>query len=116
MLGSAVNRLENLVLLDDELLGASEDPAGRFELLRGSDAFHDQATLSLSESLDGWLTMGYLNQDHTVFLAREYRNSVVDGPVLVSVLSSADYEPLVDALRHYWESNGGNTPTNPARS
>jgi hypothetical protein len=104
ILGSAMSRLGDLRFLDDERLGRlADDPAEVFETLRSDELLHDIATLSLAESLDGWLIHGYLSANNVILLAREYQAGALHGPVLVSIVDAIEYGSIFDATRSYWQ-------------
>lgn len=113
ILGSAMHRLGHLKRLDDaRLRRLSVDPAEVFSVLRTDEMLHDAATLSLAESLDRWLIHGYVCQGDVTFLAQEYGNGELGGPILTSVVAESEYYSIFDAIHRYWKAaaNGGSTP------
>ena len=108
IIGSAMGTLEELKQLDDpRLAGLSSDPAAVIAILLTDESLHDEAVLSLAESLDRWLVCGYVYQGATTILAQGYRGHDLAGPILVSALPVADYSAVLDAARTYWMKTDG---------
>jgi hypothetical protein len=58
--------------------------------------------LSLAESLDSWLLLGFRHDGNVVFLASEYRAGGVSGEVITAVIEPPVYDSLVEMSRVYW--------------
>jgi hypothetical protein len=103
IIGSAMATLGELKQLEDpRLAGLSSDPAAVIATLLTDETLHDDAVLSLAESLDRWLVCGYVYQGATTILAQGYRGHDLAGPILVSTVPVADYSTIIDAARTYW--------------
>lgn len=108
ILGSAMHRLRHLQVLDDQrLTRLFDDPAAVSSALRSDESLHDAATLSLAESLDGWLVHGYIYNGQAAILAQEYVRGELAGPILVSALDMAEYDLIFAAAHDYWKTASG---------
>ncbi|MGH3736631.1 MAG: hypothetical protein ACRDT6_13610 [Micromonosporaceae bacterium] len=112
ILGSAMYQLRHLQVLNDQRLARpSGDPAAVSSVLRSDESLHDAATLSLAESLDGWLIHGYVYDGQVTILAQEYDGGDLAGPILVSVLDKAEYDPIFAAIHDYWKTASAGQPS-----
>jgi len=101
--GTAMKQLGDLPHLDDKRLGQlSANPVALLTALRFDEVLHDAATLSLAESLDRWLIYGYVYEGGITMIAQAYEEGAVVGSISVSVVGSAEYDSIVDAVRSYW--------------
>jgi hypothetical protein len=116
IIGSAMMRLGSLTTLSDPRLSlALTDPAALVRLVAyagGLDIesgegpgsadtdLHDGTVLSLAESLDSWLVLGFRHDRGVVFLA-SYRAGGALGPV-TAVIEPPVYDSLVEMARVYW--------------
>ncbi|MCX5391288.1 hypothetical protein [Streptomyces sp. NBC_00094] len=105
ILGTAMARLKGLTHLDDDRLGLLfSDRDVVLSALLTEEELHDRTTLSIAESLDGWLIHGYVYKGNVVVVARGDEDGSLTGPTLVAVVASAEYAPIVEAARNYWSS------------
>ncbi|WP_327326008.1 hypothetical protein OG735_28630 [Streptomyces sp. NBC_01210] len=103
ILGTAMARLGNLTHLDDDRLDfLFSDMDVVLSALLTEEELHDRTTLSIAESLDDWLIHGYVYKGNVVMVARGDGDGSLTGPTLVSVVASAEYEPIIEAARSYW--------------
>lgn len=109
ILGSAMATLANLKPLDDERLARlSSDPAAVLSTLSLDETLHDDAVLSLAESVDRWLMCGYIYEGNATMLAQEYgTGDDLVGRVLVSVVPAVEYSTIIAAVRSYWSKVNG---------
>jgi hypothetical protein len=117
IIGSAMMRLGSLTTLSDPRLSlALTDPAalvrlvasaGRLDIESGEEPgsadtdLHDGTVLSLAESLDSWLVLGFRHDCGVVFLA-SYRAGCALDPVTAAVIEPPVYDSLVEMARVYW--------------
>lgn len=115
---SAIDGLGGLTALSDPRLSLGlSDPAafvrlvrsiGRLDIESGEepdsadDDLHNGTVLSLAESLDSWLVLGFRHDRSVVFLASEYRADGAPGPVAAAVIEPPVYNQLVEMARVYW--------------
>ncbi|MEV7416887.1 hypothetical protein [Streptomyces sp. NPDC089919] len=105
ILGTAMARLGDLTHLDDDRLSLlSSDREAVLSALLTEEKLHDRTTLSIAESLDDWLIHGYAFKGNVVIVARGDEDGSLTGPTLVSVVTSAEYAPIIEAARSYWSS------------
>lgn len=118
IIGSAIRDLGDLKALSDPRLSLGlSDPAalirlvaaiGGLDIESGEEPdsadtdLHDGTVLSLAESLDSWLVLGFRHDRGVVFLASEYQGDGVLGPVAAAVIEPPAYDPLVEMARVYW--------------
>ncbi|MGW2057945.1 hypothetical protein ACWCOZ_29225 [Streptomyces sp. NPDC001840] len=103
ILGTAMARLGSLAHLDDERLDLLfSDMDVVLSALLTEEELHDRTTLSIAESLDDWLIHGYVYKGNVVMVARGDENGSLAGPALISVVTSSEYEPIIESARNYW--------------
>lgn len=102
IIGSVMTQLNNRPYIDDERLGLLDsDPAEFMELLAVDEYLHDSTIVSSVESLDRWTVYCYVWAGRFFIVAQEV-STRGDEPILVSSISEAAVEPIVDAARSYW--------------
>jgi hypothetical protein len=120
IIGSAMEGLASLKALSVPRLSlAFSDPAalvrlvttiGEADVESGDEPdeadvdLHDSTVLSLAESLDDWLLLGFTYDSHVVFLASQYRDAGAAGEVITAVIEPSAYDSLLAASRAYWTS------------
>jgi hypothetical protein len=118
IIGSAIKRLGDLDTLSDPRLSIGlSDPAalvrlvvgiGRLDIESGEGPdsadtdLHDGTVLSLAESLDSWLVLGFRHDRSVVFLASRYQAGGALGLVSAAVIEPPVYDSLVEMSRVYW--------------
>jgi hypothetical protein len=118
IIGSAIRRLGDLKALSDPRLSLGlSDPAALVRLVTSAGAIdiesgeepddadadlHDGTVLSLAESLDSWLVLGFRHDRSVVFAASQYQAGGVPGPVAAAVIEQPEYDALVEMARAYW--------------
>jgi len=118
IVGSAMKGLGSLKAPGDPRLSlALSDPAALVRLVTAigerdvesgdepDDAdvdLHDSTVLSLAESLDSWLLLGFAYDGRVVFLASQYREGGARGEVITAVIEPLAYGSLLEASRAYW--------------
>lgn len=118
IIGSAIMCLGDLKAPGDPRLSLGlSDPAALARLVAsigGLDAesgeepdsadtnLHDGTVLSLAESLDSWLVLGFRHDRRVIFLASQYRADGILGPVAAAAIEPSAYDPLVEMARAYW--------------
>ncbi|GAA2038534.1 hypothetical protein GCM10009839_45150 [Catenulispora yoronensis] len=108
MLGSAMARLNGLAVLDDPRLeDPTADAAATLELLLADEDLGDPTLFAVAESLDRWHVRAYRFADQVAFLAAPVpeEDGAPLGPVSVSVVSFAEYEPIATEARRYWRGS-----------
>ncbi len=117
IIGSAMMRLDSLTTLSDPRLSLGlTDPTALVRLVASTGALdiesgeepdsadtdlHDCTVLSLAESLDSWLVLGFRHDRGVVFLAT-YRAGCAPGPVTAAVIEPSVYDSIVEMARVYW--------------
>jgi hypothetical protein len=121
IIGSAIRELSNLKTPGDPRLAlALSDPAALVRLVTAigerdagsgdepDDAdvdLRDSTVLSLAESLDSWLLLGFTYDGRVVFLASQYRDGSAAGEVITAVVvEPLAYHSHLEASRAYWTS------------
>ncbi len=118
IIGSAIMRLSDLKTLSDPRLSLGlSDPAalvrlvasiGGLDIESGEEPdsvdtdLYDGTVLSLAESLDSWLVLGFRHDRSVVFLASQYRTGGALDPVTAAVIEPPVYDPLVEMSRVCW--------------
>ena len=118
IIGSAMKGLASLKAPGDPRLAlALSDPAalvrlvaaiGELDIESGDEPddadidLHDSTVLSLAESLDSWLLLGFAYGRQVVFLASQYQDGRTGGEVITAVVEPLAYEALLEASRAYW--------------
>jgi hypothetical protein len=130
IIGSAIKGLGSLKTPGDPRLSlALSDPAALVRLVTAigerdaesgdepDDAdvgLHDSTVLSLAESLDSWLLLGFTCDGHVIFLASQYRDGSAAGEVIRAVVEPPAYDSLLEASRAYWTSLEAPAPGAPS--
>ena len=69
---------------------------------RADEALHDRTVLSLAESLDDWLVLGFRHDRAVVFLASPFQADGALGPVTAAVIEPPVFDSLVEMSSAYW--------------